>query len=263
MLYWNTSLKRHSQPKLTIATVVFNGLPHIQATLESVTHQSYQNLEYIVIDGGSTDGSLHKISAYSNGIDRLISEPDRGIYDAMNKAVSLATGDWILFMNAGDVFSSPTVLEDLFGQRNYPQQTILYGSHYVAYGVGKMRLIQAPARLSFWKGSQFSHQACFIPLVYHKACLYDLKFKIAADYDFFLRARRNSIAFCRINYVVAQIIPGGVSDTMRSASIKERRQSLNSVPFSVLYFPLLLTYNSSAKIFKRLARLLLKKSSSF
>jgi glycosyltransferase involved in cell wall biosynthesis len=249
----------HALPRITIATVVYNGRAFIRDTLESVSRQTYPNLEYIVIDGSSSDGSLDIIEGYSRSIDRLISEPDGGIYDAMNKALSLSTGDWILFMNAGDTFCSPETVSAVFAEHMYNPNAILYGSHYAVCGPSHMRLIQAPVELRFWQGCQFSHQACFVPVKYHKAHPYDITFRIAADYDFFLNAKRRNMSFQLVPIPIACIIPGGVSDIMRSVSVTERSRSLDSPIFSLLYFPLLSIYNSLAISLKRFIGLLLGK----
>ena len=98
-----------SAPKISIITVVFNGQDHIGRTIESVIGQSYKDLEYIIVDGKSTDSTLEVIGGYE-GIDQLISEPDSGLYDAMNKGLKMATGSYVWFLNSGDqVYESDTV----------------------------------------------------------------------------------------------------------------------------------------------------------
>lgn len=108
-------------PLITVITVVLNGASVIEKTIQSVINQSYKNIEYIVIDGGSTDATLDILRKYDDAIDYWISSPDDGIYSAMNKGVSLARGEWINMMNAGDYFSSHSVLEEsnLSDNHNY------------------------------------------------------------------------------------------------------------------------------------------------
>ena len=99
-----------SAPRISVATVVYNGAAHIARTLESTLAQDWPDVERIVIDGGSTDGTREIVAGYGDAIDVFVSEPDRGIYDAMNKAVARASGEYLLFMNCGDVFAGPGAL---------------------------------------------------------------------------------------------------------------------------------------------------------
>ena len=96
--------------KISVITVAYNASRYIETTILSVINQTYSNIEYIIIDGGSTDGTVDIIKKYSNKISYWISEPDKGIYDAMNKGINKATGEWINFMNAGDTFHNPDTL---------------------------------------------------------------------------------------------------------------------------------------------------------
>ncbi|MBA3025313.1 MAG: glycosyltransferase [Sulfurimonas sp.] len=109
-----------TKPLISIVTVVYNGEEYLEATIQSIINQSYKNIEYIIIDGGSTDGTLDIIKKYEDKIKYWVSEKDRGIYDAMNKGVLVATGEWINFMNAGDIFYNENVLNEVF-----PEEKIL------------------------------------------------------------------------------------------------------------------------------------------
>src|SRR5687767_14003562 len=99
-----------THPTISVVTVVFNNASCIQETIESVLGQDYPSVEYIVIDGGSSDGTVEVIKKYASGMAYWTSEPDEGIYDAMNKAIDKASGDWIIFMHSGDCFTSPGTL---------------------------------------------------------------------------------------------------------------------------------------------------------
>ncbi|WP_370526631.1 glycosyltransferase [Pedobacter sp. HDW13] len=101
-------------PKLTVITIVYNNVRDIERTLKSVLNQTYKKIEYIVIDGASTDGTLQVVEQYKNQVSKIVSEPDKGIYDAMNKGLAIATGDYVLFMNSGDELYDQHTVEDVF-----------------------------------------------------------------------------------------------------------------------------------------------------
>jgi len=124
--YFEASLS--DQQLITVVTVVFNGDQLLEETIRSVVRQTYKDIEYIIIDGGSTDGTLDIIKKYEDKIDYWISEPDDGIYDAMNKGIANATGDWIYFINAGDSLFSVKTLENLKLDSLSSATDILYGN---------------------------------------------------------------------------------------------------------------------------------------
>ena len=180
---------------ITVVTVVYNGEKFLEETILSVINQTYDNVEYIIIDGGSSDGTLDIIKKYEHAIDYWVSEKDKGIYDAMNKGISLATGEWINFMNGGDSFYSLTVLHDVFSNNSYPDATILYGNHQVIYPSGRTRFAKSGLVENMWKGSQFCHQASFIKVSYHKNNIYNIYTKIVGDFEFFYKAWKNGRKF--------------------------------------------------------------------
>lgn len=167
---------------VTVITVVFNAFDSIEKTILSVINQTYLNIEYIIVDGGSTDGTLDIIKKYGDKITRWISEPDKGIYDAMNKGVKLATGRWINFMNAGDVFYSHDTISKLsflFGEKH----NIIYGTTNMVMNFGsyvskcKQRTASNPM--------PFIHQSSFCRIELLLQFPFDISFKYAADYNFF------------------------------------------------------------------------------
>ena len=119
--------------RISVITVVYNGAQEIRRTIESVLTQDLPELEYIVVDGASIDGTAAVVQSFSQDIDCFISEPDRGVYDAMNKAVALARGEYLLFMNCGDVFTGPTAVSALLAQARHGEEAVLFG-HWIRRG---------------------------------------------------------------------------------------------------------------------------------
>ncbi len=215
--YFKTSLE--GNPLITVITVVFNGEEFLEETIQSVINQTYDNVEYIIIDGGSSDGTLDVIRKYEHAIDYWVSEKDQGIYDAMNKGIELATGDWINFMNGGDSFYTCQVLSSVFSDKNYQNIQIVYGNHEVQYPSGRQRMAKAGQVKNLWKGSQFCHQATFVNTNYHKAHHFNLCTKIVADFEFFYKAWEANAEFKFVDVIVARFEAGGFSDIKRIDSI--------------------------------------------
>jgi len=207
-----------SLPLITIITVVYNGEKYLEETIQSVINQSYPNVEYIIIDGVSTDGTLDIIKKYEDYIDYWVSEKDKGIYDAMNKGIDLASGKWINFMNAGDRFYEEKVLEKIFSKKDFKNIDIIYGKHHVIYH-NRTRIAKAGDIKNLWRGSQFSHQSVFISSYLHKKNKYNILNRIGADFEFFYKAYRNGKKFYYIDAVVSSVSAGGVSDINRVESI--------------------------------------------
>lgn len=207
-------------PLITVVTVVFNGEKFLEETILSVINQTYDNVEYIIIDGGSTDGTLDIIKKYQHAIDYWVSERDKGIYDAMNKGIDLATGDWINFMNAGDGFyKNETFANDVFNDCSGVD--VIYGNVEVTNTRNKIK-IQVPGSIkNLWKGSQFSHQAAFISTSTHKKIKYQCALKYAGDFQFFYYLYIRGHSFKYLPVVFAKVIGGGVSDTNRIDVINE------------------------------------------
>lgn len=170
-----------TQLKISVVTVCYNAVDCIEETMLSVLDQTYPNIEYIVIDGGSSDGTADIIRKYADRLAYWVSEPDKGIYDAMNKGIVAATGDYINFMNAGDRFADDSTLS-----RFVPcidnDTTVAFGDWNILLDSRVSR--RKPLAIKYLDSKLiFSHQAAFVSLAYHKANLFDTSFRIAADYN--------------------------------------------------------------------------------
>jgi glycosyltransferase involved in cell wall biosynthesis len=174
-------------PKISIVTVVFNGVKYIENTILSVINQTYENIEYIVVDGGSVDGTIDIVNKYKSHISRFISEPDNGIYDAMNKGIRNATGEWILFRNCGDYFSSVEDVNLVFDTKNcYDGYDIISGDAIVWDKWGYKRKQPEFVCENRIGVMPVWHPSTFIRTTLHKKRLFNLKYKLAADHDFFV-----------------------------------------------------------------------------
>ena len=127
---------------ITIVTVVYNDKNNIEKTINSVLNQSYNSKEYIVVDGKSTDGTLEIVKKYADQISVIVSEPDRGIYDAMNKAVDLAHNEWIIFMNSGDVFADNDTLKNVFNEPISKNISFIYSDFMLVMILGRRNLLR-------------------------------------------------------------------------------------------------------------------------
>lgn len=226
----------------SIITCTYNAESVLQRTLDSVLEQTYSHVEHIIVDGASTDATLNMVEAYRQKSDaedwchevRVKSEPDRGLYDAMNKGIQRATGQYVLFLNAGDTFPSADTLElvaESVGEGEEPP-AVLYGDTDVVDDDGhflRHRRLSPPRRLtwrSFMKGMLVCHQAFYARTDLAKATPYDLHYRFSADVDWCIRimrlARRRRLPMRNVGAVVVNFLDGGMTTTNHRASLKER-----------------------------------------
>lgn len=204
--------------KVSVITVCFNAAETIKDTIESVLSQSLTDFEYIIVDGKSKDNTNDIITGFDGafsdkGIEyKHISEPDNGIYDAMNKGAGLASGEWIIFMNADDRFSDPEVLKDIFGDCDYSGYDVVYGDSYRVKGDLK-KLDKADKDIELLRDFKFfCHQATFTRKRVFSEIKFDGQFKICADYDFFLKAYLKGYKFFYKERVVCVYSVEGTSN---------------------------------------------------
>jgi len=211
-------------PKLTIITIVYNNVRDIERTIKSVINQSCKSIEYIVIDGASTDGTLEVINRYQSQISEIVSEPDKGIYDAMNKGLALATGDYVLFMNSGDEIYDEHTVEDVFdsasGADIYYGETEMYNDNWESLGRRRHEAPEVFDWTSFKFGMSISHQAIYIRRSIVSP--YDLTYKYSSDIDWIIKAAKKASNIVNVHRYVAKYLVGGMSKKKHRESLKER-----------------------------------------
>jgi len=212
------------QPRLSVITIVYNNAADIERTMLSVLNQTYPNIEYIVVDGASTDGTLDIIKKYKDRISKLISEKDEGIYDAMNKGLVAATGDYVLFMNSGDEVYAPDTVAKVFATAD--DGDIYYGETEMIDASGQSlgrRRHKAPENFTwrdFKYGMSISHQAIYIKRSLAEP--FDRKYQLSADIDWILNAARKAKKIVNTHQYVAKYMVGGMSKKKHRQSLKER-----------------------------------------
>lgn len=192
-------------PRISIGLVVYNGFKHIRSALDSVVRQSYKNIELIVVDGGSKDGTRDVLDEYAEHITVLISEPDKGIYDAMNKVCSLATGDWLIFLGCDDVLldtvcNMAVLMNDpasvYYGDVIFRSSGKIYGGEFSKYKLMRQNIC---------------HQALFYPREVYKKYFYSLDYKWLADHAYNLKLLGDRVPFVYTGVVVSLFNDKGVS----------------------------------------------------
>lgn len=212
------------QPKLSVITIVYNNVRDIERTVLSVLNQSYSNIEYLVIDGASNDGTMDILRQYESRITKLVSERDKGIYDAMNKGLALATGDYVLFMNSGDEIYSSITVENIFASGDdadiYYGETEMFDDAWQSLGRRRHKAPEAFTWKDFKYGMSISHQAIYIRKSLTEP--YDLTYKLSSDIDWILRAAKKAKKIVNVKAVVAKYLVGGMSKKKHRQSLAER-----------------------------------------
>lgn len=214
--YFKRSLP--GKPLITVITVVFNGAQHIEQTMLSVIGQTYDNVEYIVIDGGSTDGTIELIKKYEHAIDYWVSEKDGGIYEAMNKGIFLFSGDWVNFMNSGDFFFSPSIFKEI---QLDVSNDMIYGNHAVYKNDEKIYNKVDTGEYSGVRNIPYCHQSLFTKRELIMKFIFDLRYRVAADYDQYMKCKRYNAKIIHIPKTISIVLHGGISYVERKRLIGE------------------------------------------
>ena len=222
-----------AKPVVSIITVCYNAGKFIEATIRSVLAQTYPHIEYVVVDGASKDNTLEVVNKYKAGIATIVSEKDKGLYDAMNKGLNLATGEYVLFLNADDVLADNNVIASMMAACQ--DADVYYGEAMFMDEEGKdigLRSEQTPHKVPeqlTWKSLKYgmvvSHQAFIIRRSLSPQ--YDLQYKVCADVDWMIRSLKNSREICNTHLVVARFRVGGTSKQHQQLAWKERYRILS------------------------------------
>ena len=212
--------------RVSVITVCFNAIQGIEKTISSVLSQSYPEIEYIVIDGGSKDGTVDVIRKYEDRVGYFVSEPDGGIYDAMNKGVRVATGEWITFLNAGDTYYDSQSIEAVFSHEIPIDVDVVYGNQVHSYSYGKFVRKQLPLTF-FSEGMPFGHESSFVRAKVMKHSGFDTRYRIAADYNFFYHLYMSGGHFMPVDVIVADFESAeGVSSSDNTVIQTHRESSM-------------------------------------
>lgn len=216
-------------PKVSIITVVFNSRDALKATIDNITAQTYPNIEYIVIDGDSTDGSVQIAEEYKDYIDHYVSEKDKGLYDAMNKGLRAATGEFVWFINTGDYIENNSILMHLYEHWGL-MDDVYYGETNFIDETGKvlgtrsqLTTRKVPDELtwkSFRHGQVVSHQSIIVKR--ELAGEFDLQYKVSADIDWAIAGMKMANSIVNTRLILTKYLVGGFSKQHQQTSWKER-----------------------------------------
>lgn len=210
---------------ISVITVVFNDVKHIERTIRNVSNQSFRDrIEYIVIDGASSDGTSEIIRNNIQLVDKYVCEPDTGIYNAMNKGLQTATGDYVIFMNSGDIFTTEDTIEKIINSVDSSFPDVIYGDYREYMGNENLSMV-IPARNpeKIWYGPVASHQSTLYNRLFLKAwdIKYDESYKIAADYKFTAQAIKDAKKILKLALCISDFDVTGVSSVNQDLGLSE------------------------------------------
>lgn len=220
-------MHNHPTPKFSVITVCYNAEATLEDTIQSVISQTYHHVEYIIVDGASKDRTMDIVNRYRERISVVVSESDKGLYDAMNKGIRLATGDYLCFLNAGDSFHEDDTLQQMVHSIHGTRlPDVLYGETELVDHEGhflRMRRLQAPEHLtwkSFRQGMLVCHQAFFARR--DLVMPYDLRYRFSADFDWCIKIMKQSKVLHNTHLTLIDYLSEGMTTRNHKASLKER-----------------------------------------
>ena len=213
-------------PLISIITVTYNAENYFQKTIDSINKQTCQNFEYIIVDGNSTDSTLDIIKRNKKVISKWISETDSGLYDAMNKGLEMATGDFVWYINAGDEIYNSKTLSLILEEASGIDADILYGEALIISDEGSeisMRRKSAPEKLN-WKSLKQGMLVCHQSFIPRRSIvpLYDLKYKYSSDFDWEIKCLKKAKNILNTKLILSRFLDGGKSKKTIIPSLKER-----------------------------------------
>lgn len=241
--------------KVSIITATYNSAATIADTLQSLNAQSYQDIEYIIIDGASKDNTVDVIKQQCPRVTTIISEPDKGIYDALNKGIEAATGDIIGFLHSDDLFAYPEAVKDIVEQFQTSKSDAVYGDlQYVSQdntdNIVRLWKSGPYQRANLKKGWMPPHPTFYMKReLYEKFGLFDLSFKIAADYDSLLRYLwSNGVQLSYVPKVIMKMRVGGASNRSLKNIIQKTKEDITALKNNNIFWPSALFIKNFSKI---------------
>ena len=220
--------------KLSIITINYNNKAGLQKTIDSVISQTFKDFEWIIIDGGSTDGSKDLIEKHSSYITYWVSEPDKGIYNAMNKGIMVAKGEYLYFLNSGDALYSHNIIENLFNNNLYGD--IVYGNA-IFINKDKTQLLVKPNKnisLSFFvSGHVINHQSTFIRKKLFDSCLYNENLQLVSDWEFEIKQAILGKTYQYIDKIIVLYDYTGLTSKPSDLLSKERKSVINNISWAI------------------------------
>ena len=241
-------------PKISIITVCFNAEKTIEETIRSVISQTYKNIEYVIIDGKSSDNTLKIVQNYSHNINKLVSEKDTGLYDAMNKGVKNAKGEVVYFLNADDILVDKHVISEVVKEFNKDSLLdMVYGdvSFYYSFEKKTIKISRIASLSELKNGYMFPHQGAFVKKKWLEKYPFSLEYRSSSDFDFFCNFLKEKPKIKKISIIIARMTMGGVSSS--SISYKETQAVIKKHFGIVAYFLVILkhfSYLTLKKLFK-------------
>jgi glycosyltransferase involved in cell wall biosynthesis len=230
-------MNQNTSPLITVITVNYNNAEALEKTIQSVISQTYSSVEYIVIDGASTDNSIDVIKKYESKITKWVSEKDKGIYHAMNKGVDRASGSWVCFLNCGDIFVNNQIIQQLVDNIQSCGADIVYGNILVEQqdGTLKERVARKPCNIH---RMHFCHQSAFVKICLLNIFPFDEKYKMSADFKFFKECYHDDRKFVHVNFPIVIYDTSGVSNVRRRKGLWENIaviKEIDTVPVKYLF----------------------------
>lgn len=213
-------------PLISVITVCYNAAGLLERTLQSVTCQNYPNMEYIIVDGGSTDSTAELLRKYESKITRQVSEKDNGIYDAMNKGVRMAVGEWCIFINAGDTFASSDTVSKVFAVER--DADIVYGDVLKGDASGNLFIKKAEPPHNSHR-MYFCHQSAFTKVECLRNTPYDVAHKMSADFKLYKQLWLQGRRFLQLDFPIAVFDTSGVSNVRRSDGLADNISVIKEV----------------------------------